>query len=281
MTLNLIIVTPKNIYQCSDFRMKYPGGTITDHEAQKIVPVLTFDWSALVQYTGTAKSVSFDTSQWLATLSSQVDKKAPLRWLSDRLLETGRRHIGVSDRHTFSVAGFEGEHPFVTVVSNFQSFDANRLSVIPTGSRKWEATTRLGRYGAFATGSAEHLYLAELNALPKFARKHPPNAVHRKLAELNRTAAQRAGVNGPISESCFTGRMSLTGNGDLLPHDVNPGGEYLPKFATDLLMGARLRARTDSDGNPMPRRLMQIAIIRRNTVPFTGMLAEFQAEPEN
>jgi hypothetical protein len=66
--------------------------------------------------------------------------------------------------------------------------------------------------------------------------------------------------------------------GYLLPHDVNPGGEYLPKFATDLLMGKRLTPKTDSDGNPLPRRLEQMAIKRRNT-PFgtTAILAEFQA----
>jgi hypothetical protein len=169
-----------------------------------------------VQYTGVAKTASFETSQWLASLRSQVDMNAPLKWLSDRLLEAGRRHIRVSDEHTFSVAGCEGERPFVIVVSNFQSFDANRLSLIPASRRKWEATARVGRHGAFATGSAEHVNSDELDALPKFARTHPTIAVHRKLAELNRTAARRAGANGPISESCFTGQMSLDGSGGLI-----------------------------------------------------------------
>src|SRR5437879_1722575 len=102
MTLNLIISTPKNVYQCSDFRLTYRGGTIMDHEAQKIVPVVTFNWSALVQYTGVAKTDNFDTSQWLAGLPSQVGMKAPLKWLRDELLKAGRNHIGASERHTFS-----------------------------------------------------------------------------------------------------------------------------------------------------------------------------------
>jgi len=236
------------------------------------------DWGAVGAEQWQLNDRGFDTSQWLASLSSQVDMRAPLNWLSDRLLEAGRKHIGISERLTFSVAGFEGERPFVTIVSNFQSFDANRLSVIPTSRRKWEATTHVGRHGAFATGSAEYVYLDELNALPKFARTHPTIEVHQKLAELNRTAAQRAGANGQISESCFTGQMSLDGSGGLVPHDVNPGGEYLPKFATDLLTGMRVIPRTDGDGNPLPRRLVQMGIKRRNTPFETAFIyAELQA----
>jgi hypothetical protein len=181
------------------------------------------------------------------------------------------------------VVGFEGERPFVLVVSNFQRIDGTRLSLIPASRRKWEATSTTGKHGAFATGSAEHIYLDELNALPKFTRTHLPNAVHRKLADLNRTAAQRAGTNGPISESCFTGQMSLGGAGTLVPHDVNPGGEYLPKFAKNLLTRSkgkglpRLIAKMDADGNPLPRRLVQIAMKRQNA-PFGAMMfvAEFQ-----
>jgi hypothetical protein len=81
MTLNLIIVSPKNVYQCSDFRLRYRDGTITNHEAQKIVPVVTFEWSALVQYTGVAKTANFETTQWLAGLPSQVEMKTPLTLL--------------------------------------------------------------------------------------------------------------------------------------------------------------------------------------------------------
>lgn len=129
MTLNLVIVSPKNVYQCSDFRLLYRSGTITDHEAQKIVPVATYNWNALVQFTGVAKTDKFDTSQWLAGLSSQVEMTAPLKWLKDKLLETGK-YIG-SEPHTFSVTGFEGESPFVFLVSNFEVIDDTRVSVIP------------------------------------------------------------------------------------------------------------------------------------------------------
>lgn len=281
MTLNLSIVSPKTVYQCSDFRLTYQDGTITDDEAQKIVPVVTPYWSALVQYTGVAKNTrNFDTSQWLGALPSQVEPETPLKWLKERLLKVGQRHIGVLEDHTFSAAGFEDGRPFFFVVSNFQSIDNNRLSSVSANRRKWRATGTTGRHGAFATGKAEYVNSAELGALTKVARTKTPTAVHRKLAELNQKAAQRAGTNGPISESCMTGRLSLAGNGDLVPHDVHPGGDYLPKFATDLLGGGRVRARMDGDGNPMPRRLAQIGIMRRDTVPFWAFLAEFQGEVE-
>ena len=71
MTLNLTLVTPKDVYQCSDFRLTYTDrpGHYTDVEAQKIIVLSTLKWSALVQFAGVAKtSKGFDTTEWLAEL---------------------------------------------------------------------------------------------------------------------------------------------------------------------------------------------------------------------
>lgn len=105
----------------------------------------------------------------------------------------------------------------------------------------------------------------------------PSLRLHRKLADLNRTAATRAGRDGPISESCITGQMSSDGEGSLVPHNVNPGGEYMPRFATNFLrVGIRLQAKTDNDGNPLPRRLVQIGMKRQNTPrPVMMFVCEF------
>jgi hypothetical protein len=107
------------------------------------------------------------------------------------------------------------------------------------------------------------------------ARRYQPAAVHQKLAELNRTIAERCGSNGPISESCFTGHLGLDGEGTLVPHHVNPGGEYLPQFAKNLVPGGRqLVPRRDDAGKELPVRLVQMAL-KREHGNFM-MVAEFQ-----
>lgn len=276
MTLNLVIVSPKNVYQCSDFRLLYRNGTVTDHEAQKIVPIYTYSWRALVQFTGVAKTSNFDMSQWLANLQSQVSPTTSLKWLKDKLLSL-RKDIGVSEPHTFSGTGFEDERPFLFLVSNCERFDDMR-GVERATKRSWEVTSSVRRHAAFATGSgASHVKSDDLRALRKVAHRNPIGSVHRNLAELNRIVATRAGPNGPISESCCTGQMSPDGEGSLIPHNVNLGGEYLPKFVTNLLpQGTRLQAKTDNNGNPLPRRLVQIGLKTRNTpFPASMFICEF------
>lgn len=268
MTLNLVIVSPKNVYQCSDFRLSYRNGVITDHEAQKIVPVFAYRWRALVQFTGVAKTSSFDTSQCLANLQSQLDlRKTFLKWLKDKLLNL-RKDIGISEPHTFSVTGFEDDLPFLFLVSNCERIDDMR-GLVRAAKRSWEVTSTVQRHVAFATGSgASYINSDDLRAIRKVAHRNPIGSVHRNLAELNRIAATRAGPDGPISESCLTGQIAPDGEGSLVPHNVNPGGEYMPKFMMNHMpQGASLTAKTDENGNPLPRRLVQIGLKTRTT-PF-------------
>ena len=50
MTLNLTLVTPKDVYQCSDFRLTYTDrpGHYNNDEAQKIIVISTLKWSAFL-----------------------------------------------------------------------------------------------------------------------------------------------------------------------------------------------------------------------------------------
>jgi hypothetical protein len=278
MTLNLIVMSPLRVYQCSDFRLTYANGSQTDHEAQKIVPISTFNWTALVQFTGVAKnSRGFDTCAWLADLAGRVKPDYPLKWLTDELLGAGRK-IGVSDDHTFSGAGFEGEKPFVLVVSNFQGVPDMRSK---SAVRQWRVSRASGRHGAFATGCVQYVTAEELRALRGHARRLPPTRVLERLSELNRLAAEKSGASGPISESCFAGYLSRNGDGGLVPYGVNPGEEYLPRFALNMLhvdRPERIKAKHDSNGNPIPRRLVQISLKRASDHRFFGSLAEFCCE---
>jgi hypothetical protein len=284
MTLNLLLVSPKHVYQCSDFRLTYEGGFKTDDEAQKIVAISSQNWSALVQFTGVAKtSAGFDTCKWLANLAKgnlPYKPNAPTSWLIKELLEV-ERYIKNADNNTFSVVGFQDAKPFAKpflyLVSNFQRLPDLRVA----SRRQWKSTKALGRHLAFATGSAaSHVTSGELRHMRTLARRFPPSVVHQKLAELNKTVAARTGPNGPISQSCFTGHLGLDGQGWLIPHEVNPGGKYLPEFAGNLVEGhLKLSPRLDENGKELPLRLVQVAL-KREKGAFM-MLAEFQATPTN
>jgi hypothetical protein len=276
MTLNFVAVTPKHVYQCSDFRLTYDKVHRTDHEAQKIVAISSHDWNALLQFTGAAKmNNGFDTSKWLADLASSVSMggKVSLDEVIRKLREA-EKYIRYSEDHSFTLAGFAKSRPFLYLVSNFQRLPDTRASI---RKRKWEVTKTIQRRVVIATGSTTHLNPDDLRKLRNLARKLCPKVTHQKLAELNKAIAVRMGPDGPVSQSCMTGHLGLDGQGWLIPHNVHPGGEYLPKFAMNLIRGhLQLIPKVDESGNPLPRRLVQIALNRQGDKYM--MACEFQAD---
>jgi hypothetical protein len=278
MTLNFVVVSPKHVYQCSDFRLTYNDQRRTDHEAQKIIAIssLASEWSALIQFTGVGKKGRFDTSEWLANWGFRIPSmgRLPLNSLVQKLLLEAEKYIGNSIDHTFTLVGFEKSRPFTYVVSNFQRLPDTRARV---PKRKWEATKTLGRHLVIATGSTDHLDSNDLRALGKLAHRLPPKVAHQKLAELNRAVAMRAGPDSAISQSSMTGHLGLDGQGWLIPHEVNPGGEYLPQFAMKMVPGGRLTPKTDENGKQLPRRLVQVAF--KQQAGMFVMMGEFCAAP--
>jgi tetratricopeptide (TPR) repeat protein len=250
-------------------------------EAQKIIVLSTLEWSALVQFAGVAKtSTGFDTTEWLADLVLRLQPNASIQFIVSELLAVGRQHIGEA-KHSFVVSGFEGENAFIILVSNFQCLpDTRKFFTAP----KWTFSTSNQKHVAFATGSgAACVKAGDLRSLVTVARRYPPSIVQQNLAAVNKAVAKNPEAKDSVSESCFTGHLRHDGAGELIPHDVNPGGEYLPGFALRTLSrGTRrmdLKAKVDSEGSPLPRRLVQIALKRGTTtgrpIPVFMFVAEF------
>jgi hypothetical protein len=192
----------------------------------------------------------------------------PVSWLIKESLGV-EKHLKNAENSTFSVVGFQDSKPeakpFAYLVSNFQTLPDLRAA---SPTRQWRATKSSQRHLALATGSAAGLVTAdELRRMRALAHRFPPDAVHQRLAELNRTIAQRCGSDGPVSESCFTGHLGVDRQGWLIPHNVNPGGEYLPQFAMNLVRGQLgIVSRRDDSGNELPCRLVQVALKREGEV---------------
>lgn len=178
---------------------------------------------------------------------------------------------------SFSVAGFNGARPFTILVSNFQSLPDTR-QIFSTG---WKVSRSNQKKIAFATGTGgDFVRPDELKTISQIAHRLPPLDVQRKMATLNKTAAARAGPNGSVSKSCFSGHLRNNGTGELIPHDVNPGGEYLPAFVLNLVRVNELKAKVDANGNPLPRRLVQMALTRTGAVvAIAAELANIEGPP--
>ena len=72
MTLNIMLTSRSAVYLSGDFRLTYLGaGWSDDLNTQKIVPVIKYEWCALVAFTGVAITSGTDVGDWL---SEQMDR---------------------------------------------------------------------------------------------------------------------------------------------------------------------------------------------------------------
>ena len=263
MTLNITIVSRHFVYMSSDFRLTYQrlGRSIyyTDDEAQKIVLFSTLRFNALVQFCGLAKAGSFDTSKWLARLSQEISKNAPVSELLMQLREANSNVRG--DRITFTVAGFEGSSVFAHLISNFQHINPSQDHTISRSLTR--STLRVTGTHSFATGLRKFVDSAQLRNLRRLVIGNAqPRRIQERLAEVNAEAATTAGPNGGISTACFTGHLTSQKTGEITPHGVDEGRDYLPEFvmAQYTPAGLVLEAKLDSFGRPLPRRFIGMTL---------------------
>ena len=175
----------------------------------------TVSWTAMVQFAGVGKtSAGFDTTDWLAKLATTFKMDNSLRSLMSEVRAAGEKYVGNLEPHSFTISGFEGDRPFVSVISNFQGLPDTREFF---SRRQWIVSTSRQRHIAIATGSgATCLVPADLRNLANIARRCPPNVVLQTLAKMNRhVAADRASRN-TVSDSCFAAHLRYDGAGEEL-----------------------------------------------------------------
>ena len=123
MTLNLTLAARWMIAQTSDFRLTIGPGRPPEETAQKQVVLKYREWSGLLCYTGIARWFSHDTAQWLTRILTHApgEQRSPQQ-VADVLVNEGHwlRRVQIDRRwHTFTLALFAGQRPWVYMISNF------------------------------------------------------------------------------------------------------------------------------------------------------------------
>lgn len=230
MTLNLTVTTRRCIYQSADYRLlDLRTGKTFDFEAQKIVLVNAFEWSATVCFAGVGRTHNLDVSQWLADRVASIQPNDPFERLIDELLTANDWLSTVStphNRHSFSVGAFVGSEPVFALVSNFEQ---------PSGLAAAAASASLSVYKlrptkpkTFVSGQKQAVTRPERRRLAALAaRDLDPQRMYSALADVNRGAATRTTL---VSPACFTAHVRLTGEGGGLAHDIGDR-PFFPTFA--------------------------------------------------
>lgn len=229
MTLNIMLTSRSAVYLSGDFRLTfYPGGYFQDDlDTQKIVPVLKFNWTALVAFTGIAKASGIDVGDWLAKKLHDIPMEARFEELETTLLTSNSwlSKLSGERRLAFSVVGFVGRRPISMIISNFLDMAGRTFPVSPlliSHKRKpKEPEVRIAG-DVTSVSDADRQRLRQ-----RLVASRKTSDVHTLIAEINALAAQRSKI---ISRECVTGQLLPTGAITYLPHGINTQGAYMPRF---------------------------------------------------
>lgn len=259
MTLNLMLTSRSAVFLSGDFRLTwYAGKTVIKREdrlaTQKIVPVIKRYWSALVGWTGVAKTPTEDVGEWLARTVNDIDRNAPFKELPQRLLGADNWLVKCPHRDlAFSVVGFFGRKPVALVVSNCYGLGGQvfwpRLSNLKDFWSKPKGPEVVGMGDTTGLTEAMKGRLKDM-----LIANRSPEEIHAAMAAVNAEAAQHS-KDQTISTACVTGALLPTGAGTVVPHGIPASEEYFPGFVRRSFLAKNITGfvrKLGNDGKPLP-----------------------------
>ena len=163
MTLNITVLTPLTIYQSADFRLinQDTGKTITDR-SHKTVSLQYERWSGFITYTGLGSWEGRPVSGWICNWLTGVTSPT-MEEVADivgregaKLIEAVRRRTRrVRMRHTFTLAGFDGDEPRACVISNYQDAFGGQHPPSLSFSLSWRKLRASERSWVIITGQSD------------------------------------------------------------------------------------------------------------------------------
>src|SRR5215210_5166114 len=211
MTLNLMLTSRSVVYLSGDFRLTYrPTGRTEDNlNTQKLVPDFKFGWSALVSYTGVARTPwGTDVGDWIAQAAEGIEMNASFDELPRKLLgaDAWLRKVRSDRRIAFSVVGFIVKRPVAVLVSNFTNLNGYTFPVQPKlrkhVSKPKVPEVRVAGDSTAVTGNE----IQNLRAV--LVGNFSLMVIFEALAETNAEAAKRSSA---ISRECVVGCLIPTG----------------------------------------------------------------------
>lgn len=259
MTLNTTVVTEQRIYQSADYRFTdlMTGHPYDDARNQKIFFVSGKSWLATVCFNGVGRTATLDVSSWLTDVCRATTQEESLNDFLRRLQGAGSwlsQAPPQNRRHTFTVAAFVGSKPIVSLVSNYERFDAPPAAVAAERLSIHQCSP--ARPLAIVSGQPCEISRPRRRRLAALAANATdPEEVFSALAAANRDVSR---YNKYVSASCFTTCIRRTGQGNGRAHDMEIPAEadrVTPIGGPDIM--SRLRsAGLDLRG----RSLKQIAV---------------------
>jgi len=270
MTLNMTLVAPYAIYQCSDFQLSVWNTQKQKYDelpyvCQKQIFVNSFDWSATVTFTGLGSTRTIKVDKWLADQVISLPMDASYNDLIKRLFTATAWLRGVPEkdrRHTFIVTGFIGTAPIITLVSNFEDLDGAQLNTPKNDLFRSEKRPRNPRL--VLTGWKQAVRKEDRLLLRNQIRRNIlPQDFHDLLAKVNVRSAESDEAESTVSKACFTAHLLPDGTGESRPHGLSENEAYMPRFADPMVrFGLKLRPALDERGRPKPIRMMGMTTAR-------------------
>jgi len=256
MTLNLMLTSRAVVFLSGDFRISYSGGTrvVDDLHSQKLIPVITRHWSALVAFTGVAKTRNgVDVGDWIAEQISTLSEDAAFEELPRRLTSADAWLARMrSDRRlAFSVVGFIKRRPVAMIVSNFTDLSGRHFGAVLDSLKVSEYRPKVPE--VYAAGDTPAVRPSAITRLRRMLAAHTaPRQIQSAIADAN---VESAAHSNTISKACVTGFLLASAAAEVTPHGIPPGVEYVPTFVQRELAKSGVRGfkrKFDEHGVALP-----------------------------
>jgi hypothetical protein len=259
VTLNITLLTPGIIYQSADFRLTHPTtGAIITNKSAKTVGLQYPTWRGFVTYTGLGswdgRAVSDWIAQWLAGKPDLglADAAEILKVDGTKLIDTVReRTKRPRMRHTFTMAGFEGDKATVVVISNFQGCFGKPAR---TAAADLSVTSRVLRPRdkalVLVTGRRQAVARSDRRLLKRLASEYPDDGgrLRRRMEEITARAAASPNSANLISDDCVVLSFRIDGAGVLQLNNAGDNPNEFPQLMNGTNMADQMRSVLQSLG---------------------------------
>jgi len=242
MTLNLMLINPSGIWQCSDMRLTDPktGKLVEDHSVKHVL-LRCGDGAALIMYSGIGSVRDVPLSDWIRQILRGEPRTLDqsLIYLRERATEDLGPIVKGEYHHRFTIGSFLHGRPWFVQIINHDRMVAGHPG--PPQQEFGTVAVEVGESGCRCVlGDAGAVRPVDLQTLKRVASRQPrePKEFRNLLAAINRRAAERSKLK-LISPHCITTYVPPAGHpGEGEIHGV--GDEHEPVIIPTLLFGIDL-----------------------------------------